>query len=379
LIAGKLQIAKETYMADPRVTKLAQVLVRYSLDIQPGELFYISTNPLAESLTQAVYEEAIKAGAYVTVNNVVPGLSERFFKYANDEQLTYLPPVQKMIYETYDANLQIGASYNTRSLAGIDPARQRLARKASADLMNMAIGRSAKGEFKWCYTDFPSNADAQEADMSLSDYEDFVYRAGLLHLDDPIAAWKEEAARQQRLIDWLAGKKSAVLKGRNIDLEMSIDGRPFVPAAGKENFPDGEIYTSPVEDSVNGWVRFSYPAIFSGQVVIVIALWFENGRVVKETAVKGQEILTSLLNTDDGARVLGEWGIGTNYNIRQFTKNMLFDEKIGGTIHLAVGTGFPECGSQNSSGLHWDMLCDMAESEITVDGELFYKDGKVVI
>jgi aminopeptidase len=156
LIAGKLQIAKETYMADPRVTKLAQVLVRYSLDIQPGELFYISTNPLAESLTQAVYEEAIKAGAYVTVNNVVPGLSERFFKYANDEQLTYLPPVQKMIYETYDANLQIGASYNTRSLAGIDPARQRLARKASADLMNMAIGRSAKGEFKWT----PAGADA---------------------------------------------------------------------------------------------------------------------------------------------------------------------------------------------------------------------------
>jgi aminopeptidase len=132
-------------------------------------------------------------------------------------------------------------------------------------------------------------------------------------------------------------------------------------------------------DSVNGWVRFSYPDIFSGLEVNDIALWFENGRVVKETAVKGQEILTSLLNTDDGARVLGEWGIGTNYNIRQFTKNMLFDEKIGGTIHLAVGTGFPECGSQNSSGLHWDMLCDMAESEITVDGELFYKDGKVVI
>jgi aminopeptidase len=215
--------------------------------------------------------------------------------------------------------------------------------------------------------------------MSLSDYEDFVFEAGLLHLDDPVAAWKEEAKRQQRLMDWLAGKEQVVLKGENIDMKMSINGRNFTGAAAKENFPDGEIFTSPVEDSVNGWVRFGYPAIYSGREVVDIELWFENGRVVKETARKGQEILTSLLNTDEGARVLGELGIGTNYGIQRFTKNMLFDEKIGGTVHLAVGSGFPECGSQNKSGLHWDMLCDMAQSEIMVDGELFYKDGKVVI
>lgn len=366
-------------MTDPRVTKLAQVLVRYSLDIQPGEQFFISTTPLAAELTRAVYKEAVAAGAHVTVQNQIDGLSEIFFKYANDEQLTYISPVQKLIFETFDVYLNISASYNSRALSGIDPSRQRLARKASAEIFGTVMKRIAEGEMKGCITQFPTNAAAQEADMSLSDYGDFVYGAGLLHLDDPVAAWKEEAKRQQRLIDWLAGKNRIVLKGSNIDLEMSIDGRHFIPAAGKENFPDGEIYTSPVEDSINGWVRFGYPAIYGGQEVVDIELWFENGRVVKETAVKGQELLTSLLNTDDGARILGELGIGTNYGIRKFTKNMLFDEKIGGTIHLAVGAGFPECGSQNSSGLHWDMLCDMAESEITVDGELFYKNGEIVI
>lgn len=215
--------------------------------------------------------------------------------------------------------------------------------------------------------------------MSLHDYEEFVYGAGLLNKDDPIAKWQAEAARQQKLVDWLAGKDKVVIKGRNVDLQMSIKGRGFIKASGKVNFPDGEIYTSPVENSANGWIRFGYPAIFGGREVTDIELWFEDGKVVKEKASKGQDLLTSLLNTDDGSRILGELGIGTNYGIQKFTKNMLFDEKIGGTIHLAVGAGFPEAGSKNESGLHWDMLCNMAESEITVDGELFYKDGKIVL
>jgi aminopeptidase len=215
--------------------------------------------------------------------------------------------------------------------------------------------------------------------MSLSEYEDFVYGAGLLDLEDPIAAWKEEAERQRRLMDWLTGKDEVELKGSDIDLRFSIKDRSFQEAAGKENFPDGEIFTSPVESSVNGWVRFGYPAIYGGQEVLDIELWFEEGKIVKESAKKGQDILTALLDSDEGSRYLGEWGIGTNYGIQHFTKNMLFDEKIGGTIHLAMGAGFPECGSENLSGLHWDMLCNMADSEVQVDGELFYKDGKFVV
>jgi aminopeptidase len=374
-----LQNEGDFFMADPRVTKLAEVLVRYSLNLQPGEQFYLSSTDLALELVEAVYKEAVLAGAHVLVMNRVRGLPEIFFKHANEEQLTYVPPVQRMVLETFDATLQIGAEHNTRALSGVDPERQKIVRKSGAELMQIAMGRAARGEFKWCYTVFPTNASAQEADMSLEEYEDFVFTAGLLHLDDPVAAWKEEARRQERLMNWLNGKNEIVLKGSNIDLKMSIDGRTFIGAAGKENFPDGEIFTSPVEQSVNGWVRYGYPALYGGREVVDIELWFEEGKVVKETARKGQELLTALLNTDDGSRILGELGIGTNYGIQRFTKNMLFDEKIGGTVHLAVGSGFPECGSQNNSGLHWDMLCNMAESEILVDGELFYKDGQVVI
>jgi aminopeptidase len=316
------------------------------------------------------------AGANVLAINRLPGSQELFFKYANDEQLEHISPAIRLLFETYDANLQIGATENTRELSAIDPARQGRVRKAQGELSKIFMERMAKGELKWCYTVFPTNASAQEADMSLSEYEDFVYGAGLLDLDDPVAAWKEEGERQAQLINWLDGRNQVILKGSNIDLRFSIEGRKFLGAAGKENFPDGEIYASPVESSVNGWVRFGYPAIYSGREVVDIELWFEEGKVVKEKAKKGQALLIELLNTDDGSRYLGEWGIGTNYGIQRFTKNMLFDEKIGGTIHLAVGAGFAEGGGKNVSGLHWDMLCDMAESEVTVDGELFYKDGK---
>ena len=189
--------------------------------------------------------------------------------------------------------------------------------------------------------------------MSLNDYREFVYGAGMLNEDDPVVYWKEEAARQSKLIDWLAGHKDVAIKGTDVDLSMSIKERTFIQCAGDQNFPDGEIFTSPVEDSVNGWGRFKYPAIFDGNEVEDIELWFEDGKVVKEKAEKNQNLLTSLLNTDPGARYLGEWGIGTNYGITKFTKNMLFDEKIGGTIHLAVGLGFTEAGGGNESGLHW--------------------------
>jgi aminopeptidase len=366
-------------MPDPRVTKLAQVLVNYSLELQPGEDFAMITHPLAEELSLAVYKEAILAGANVFPLNNLPGAREIFFKHASDEQLTYIPPVSRLVYESFPAILNIEAIHNSRELSGVDPERQRRNRQANAELTKIFMQRMADGSMKWCLTVFPTHASAQEADMSLSEYQDFVYSAGLLDRDDPVSAWRAEAERQQKWIDWLQGKEQVALKGKDIDLHLSIQGRSFRGAAGKLNFPDGEIYTSPVETSVNGWVRFAYPAIFSGKEVIDIELWFEGGKVVKEKASKSQELLTALLNTDAGARYLGELGIGTNYGIQKFTKNMLFDEKLGGTIHLAVGGGFAEIGGKNQSGLHWDMLCDMSESEIHIDGVLFYKNGKFTI
>ena len=363
-------------MPDPRVAKLAQVLVRYSLDLQPGELFRLRTSPLADELNLEVYKEAIKAGAHITIQNSIPGTSQIFYKYASDNQLEHVSPVRKLILETFDASLYIEGEHNTRELSGIDPARMSKVSKANADLSQTFLERAARNEVKWTLTVYPTPAMAQEADMSLADYQDFVYGAGMLHLDDPVAFWKNEGIRQREIIQWLEGHNEIILKGSNVDLTFSTQGRTFEPADGKYNFPDGEIFTSPVEDSANGYIRFSYPAIYGGQEIEDIELWFENGKVVKEQASKNADLLTKMLDTDEGARYLGEWGIGTNYGIQRFTKNMLFDEKIGGTIHLAVGSGYPETGSENKSGIHWDMLCDMSDAEIHADGELFYKDGK---
>jgi aminopeptidase len=358
---------------------MAQVLVKYSLDLQPDEEFVLQTSPVAEELSQAVYKEALLAGAHILVLNSLPGAAETLYKHASDSQLDYVPPVWRLISEQFDAVLRIDAAYNTRELSGIDPARQNRRRKVWAELGQLVMERAARGEFRRCITLYPTHALAQEADMSLSEYQDFVYSTCLLDLDDPVAAWQEEGERQNRLVGWLTGKDQVVIKGSNIDINLSIKGRTFVSCAGKGNFPDGEIYTGPVEQSVAGWVRFSYPGIYGGREVEDIELWFEAGQVVREQATKGQELLAELLSADEGARYLGEWGIGTNYGIQRFSKNMLFDEKMGGTIHFAVGHGYPDTGSQNKSAIHWDMLCDMSESEITVDGELFYKDGQFVV
>lgn len=366
-------------MPDPRVSKLAQVLVRYSLELKPGQQFVLQTTPLADELTLAVYEEAMRAGAHTLILNQVPGSEEVFYRLASDEQLDFVMPVRRLITETFDARLRIEAPHNTRELSGIDPARMARVGRAWAPLSKVFHERSASGQFRWCVTLYPTPASAQDADMSLADYREFVYNAGMLNEPDPVAFWQNEGRRQESMIRWLAGRKQVTLKGENIDLRLSIAGRTFLGSDGRYNFPDGEIFTGPVEDSAEGWVRFRYPAIYAGQEVTDIELWFEKGRVVRERASRNGELLTALLNTDAGSRYLGELGIGTNYGIQRFTKNMLFDEKIGGTIHLAVGSSYPETGGRNESGLHWDMLCDMARSEIHVDGDLFYKDGRPVI
>lgn len=366
-------------MSDPRVIKLAQIMVHYSLGIKRGQKVYMQTTPAAQEFNLAFYEEAIKAGAHVTILMTIPGADEVFFKHASNQQLDFVSPVRELVHTTFDARMVVEAETNTRELAGVDPKRIARARRANAPLFQKMLKRIENRELKWCITVYPTDAMAQEANMSLGDYREFVFEAGMLNAKDPVALWRAEKKKQMKLVNWLKGRRNVVLKGDDIDLTFSIEGRRFIPCAGEENFPDGEIFTSPVENSTNGWVRFKYPAIFDGQEIEDIELWFEDGKVVKEKAVRNQDLLTAQLNTDKGARFLGEWGIGTNYNIKKFTKNMLFDEKLGGTIHLALGLGFEEAGGRNTSGLHWDMLCDMANSEVMVDGKLFYKNGKPVI
>ncbi|MEK6222759.1 MAG: aminopeptidase, partial [Chloroflexota bacterium] len=262
----------------------------------------------------------------------------------------------------------------------VDPKKQALYSGARQELMDIGMQRSAAGDHNWVLAQYPCHPYAQDADMSLSDYEDFVYSACFADKDDPVAEWQKMHREQQVLIDWLKGKKKITVKSPNVDLSLSIEGRPFDNSSGQYNMPDGEIFTSPIEDSVNGWVHFTYPAIDGGREVEGVQLEFKDGNVVNASATKNEDYLIARLDTDPGARYLGEWAIGTNYGIQKFTKSILFDEKIGGSFHMAVGAGYPETGSQNKSAVHWDFICDVREdSEIHVDGELFYKDGKFQI
>lgn len=365
-------------MADPRLDKLADVLVGYSLDLQPGMQLAVYWTPLSAPLVERVQRQALLRGAHVFSWGVPDSALAYHYRYASEAQLDYVSPLYRSIVEQFDALLLIDADVNTHLLSGADPARVARRARAHQPLYAARARREASGELRSCSTLFPTAAAAQDAEMSLAEYEDFVFAAGKLDRPDPVAAWRDEGRRQQKWIDWLRGRERVEFHGPDIDLRLSIAGREFAPACGRQNFPDGEIYTAPLEDSVEGWVRFRYPGSYHGQEVSGVELRFERGEVIGQRASKGEAQLLTLLEMDPGARRIGEWGIGTNYDIRRFSGNMLFDEKMGGTIHFALGFGFPECGSQNTSALHWDLLCDMTQGEIRVDGERFYAAGRLI-
>jgi aminopeptidase len=367
-------------MADPRVVNLARVLVNYSTKVQPGDHVAIQGAHAAAPLLREVYREVLRAGGFPYVFMGLEGTSAILFNEGNDDQLQHVSRVDKMVRGEFEVYIGIGSSTNTRELSNVDPARQSLRAKAYTELMQLSMQRSASGEFRWCGTLYPTSAFAQDAEMSLEDFENYVYGATYADSGDAVGEWQKIHDMQQRLVDWLKGKEHIEVKGPNIDMTLSIDGRTFINSDGSHNMPSGEIFTGPVEDSVNGWVRFTYPAVTQGREVEGIELRFEDGRVVDAKAEKNEEFLLSQLDTDEGSRYLGEWAIGTNRKINRFIKNILFDEKIGGTIHMAVGAGYPETGSVNKSGIHWDMICDMRDGgQIIVDGELFYESGEFLI
>ncbi len=365
---------------DPRVQKMAEVLVHYSLRIRRGDLFRIAGPALAAPLIRAVYGEALRAGAHPYVRVSIDGLEETFYKQASDDQLRFVSDLDRQEVELITATLGISGRWNTRELSGVDPRRMAVRREATSSLQRRFLERAARGELRWCGTQFPTHADAQEAEMSLSEYEDFVYSAGMLHEPDPVEAWQRVRADLERIAGVLNRCRTLAFRGRDVDLELSVAGRTWIVAAGTENFPDGEVFTGPVEDSARGWVRFSFPAVYHGREVDGVELTFEQGRVVTARARKGEEFLRAMLDTDAGARYLGEVAFGLNYHIQRFTRNILFDEKIGGTMHLALGIGYPETGSRNVSGLHWDMICDLRQdSEVRADGEVIYRDGRFTV
>ena len=367
-------------MPDPRVEKLAEVLVSYSTKVQPGDKVLIQGDAPATLLIKAVYVKVLQAGGYPLTMVSLPGMEDLFFRYASEDQIAHVPEPIKVAVETYDVRIGLFADVNTKELSGVDPSKMVLRSQAMKDVMKTFMQRAATGELRWVLTQFPTDAYAQDAEMSLSDYEDFVYGACLPELDDPVGYWRRFSAWQQKIVDWLEGKRRVHVVGPKTDLRLSIADRVFINSDGKNNMPSGEVFTGPVEDSVEGHVCFSYPAIYQGREVTGVRLWFEQGKVVKATADKNEEFLLQTIDTDAGARYVGEFAIGTNKGITKFTHQILYDEKISGSFHMALGAGYPETGSKNESAIHWDMICDLRDGgEIWVDDELLYKNGEFVI
>jgi aminopeptidase len=367
-------------VADLRVEKLAEVLTEYSLPLESGQTATIEGTTLAEPLMLALYERLLRRGVHVLLRPVLPHAAPVFYANARDHQLQHLWEVDRWVYENIDARFAIISDANTKQLAHVEPARIAAVSRARKPLMDAMMRRTAEKTMRWMVTLHPTEGLAIDAGMSLADYEDFYYRACLVDKADPIAEWTALKGRQERAVEWMKGRNQVHIEGEGTDLWLEVGGRVFEAANGNFNFPDGEFFTGPIEDRTHGVITFSYPAIWQGKSVEGIQLVFEEGKVVSATARTNEAFLREMLATDDGASVLGELGIGTNYGIAEFGGSILLDEKMGGTVHLALGASYPETGGRNESAIHWDMVCDLRRGgRITVDGELLMENGKLLV
>jgi aminopeptidase len=359
-------------MRDERLEKLARLLVDYSVEAGEGEQVLLAGGAAAEPLVKEVYARLLDVGAIPIPQLALQGLQELFFEHAQDIHYQKTPPAVRAVYEGVDAVISIMAPHNTRALANVDPSKQQALGKRDKALQDMVLKKD-----RWALTLFPTQALAQESEMGLGEYEEFVFGAMALDKDDPVRFWREKAEEQGRLIQRLERTSEVRIVGPETDLTLSVEGRRFLNGDGKHNMPCGEIFTGPVEDSASGTVYFGVPAAVAGREVAGVRLRFEKGMVVEASAEKGEEYLRSMLDADRGARYLGELGIGTNFGIPQATKNILFDEKLGGTVHLAIGRSYEKTGGKNDSSVHWDLICDLRDGgELYADGEIIEKDGR---
>jgi aminopeptidase len=365
-------------MVDQRVENLAKLCVHYSVNIKPKEKVVIRGSVAAAPLISEIYKECLLCDAYPWV---LPSLyiDYVFYKHARDHQLRFVSPFDKFIYENMDVSISIFCEPNPKRLSNIDASTMKTFLSARSELMNIFHQREAEGKLRWTGCPFPITDQAQEAAMSIVEYEDFVYSSCLLDQKDPVAEWRKIHENQQKICDFLNAVENLHVVGESTDLILNVKGRKWINASGQKNMPDGEVFTGPVETSAEGVIRFSYPGVYMGREVEDILLKFKDGKIVEASAGKSEDLLSELIKIE-GADRIGEFAIGTNYGITRFTKNMLFDEKMGGTIHMALGNGYPDTGSLNRSAIHWDILKDMKkDGEIYADGKLFYKNGKFLL
>jgi aminopeptidase len=361
-------------MADVDPEAFAQLLCGYCLDVQPGQQVLVTSTTLAAPLLLAVQRELLRRDAWPLLRTQLPGQDEGFWEAARDRHVDGIAPVSLAEVRDADATLRIQAPSNTRALAGVDPELTARAARAAAPLRDALLAG------RWCLTLWPTPALAQQAGMSSAAFADLVRRALFLDKPDPVAAWNELHDLQQRLIERLSSARELRIQAPGTDLVLHVDGRTWINSDGKRNMPSGEVFTGPLEDSAEGRVRFTIPTSpRAGEAVSGVELEFRDGRVVDARAERGDALLQATLETDDGARTLGEIGIGTNTGIDRAIGNTLFDEKIGGTVHLAIGRAYPETGGTNVSAVHWDMICDLRrDGRLLADGEVIEENGRFV-
>ena len=356
--------------------KYAELLLDYCLEIREGNKLYIKSTTLAEPLLRELYREGTRRGAHVVIDMSFAGQNKIFMDLANDDQLGFASPNYVEAMHEFDAFLVVRAPFNLSEDQNIDPEKRKTRSLALKGLNQAYFNRTASGDLARSLCQYPTQASAQAAGMSLEEYRDFVFKACNLDKEDPKSAWLEVRKNQQAIVDHLNSADVVRYVGEGTDISFSVKDRVWMNSDGRTNMPSGEVFTGPIEDSVNGHVYFKYPSIYRGTEVSGISLEVKDGNVVKWSAEKGGEILDQVFNIE-GARRFGEVAIGTNYNIQKATKNILFDEKIGGTVHMAVGQSYKQTGGINQSPIHWDMIAEMKNGgQIYTDSQLIYENGK---
>jgi aminopeptidase len=361
-------------LTDDVIARWADLLVDYCLRVEPGETMVVGSELEARPLVEACFRAIVLRGAHPLVRLELPGLSEFFMERAGDTQLAFLPPAALAEAQAVDGRIRIAAESDTRSMAKVDPARQAVFDRARDPV------RQAASRKRWVLTQYPTAAYAADAKMPIAEYERFVAAAMFLDRPDPVAAWRELGERQAGLVAFMSRVKSVRIEAEGTDLTLSVDGRTWINSDGRRNMPSGEIFTGPLEQSANGRLRCGFPVCRGGRELSGIALEFDAGRVTSARAELGEDYLRSMIDLDPGARRLGELGIGLNYGINRFTGSILYDEKIGGTVHLALGRSYPETGGTNESALHWDLIVDTrASGRVVADGATVMEDGRWLV
>jgi aminopeptidase len=359
--------------------KYAALLTGYCLELKKGERLYIQSTTAAEDLVREVYREACRIGVHTEISLTIREQNRIFLSQEDDSLLEYISPAYQFAVENFEAFLIIRAPYNLKEDFNTDAAKAGRRQHHLKSVQQTFFRRIADKSMKRCVCQFPTPAAAQEADMSLEEYQHFVYNACHLYAEDPVSEWIEVRSRQQHIVDLLNQADQIRYVSPATDISFSVKGRTWINSDGRANMPSGEVFTGPVENSLNGHIHFDYPSIFMGNEVQGITLWVRDGEVYQWKAEKGEKFLDTIFNIE-GARYFGEVAIGTNYNIQKATKNILFDEKIGGTVHMAIGQSYIQTGGKNVSPIHWDMISDMkSDGEIWADGTLIYRNGQFLI